>query len=613
MRISQLHLSLVFSLFYLVFYAQENTKKEILIKTQWAKEVTPDKVLVEYPRPQLVRQEWKNLNGLWDYAITDRSKKSVDYDGQILVPFAIESQLSGVQKPISENDILWYHRNFKIPSKWRKDRVLLHFGAVDWEAVVFVNGKKVGMHQGGYDPFSFDITDALNDSGYQELEVRVWDPTSDGNQARGKQVINPSGIWYTPVSGIWQTVWLEPVPERSIKAIRILPDIDDHKVIVSVQGDRFLGKDYTVVVNVIEAGKKVSSLEGILEKGIELQIDNAKLWSPDSPFLYDLDIELLKNGKKVDKVQSYFGMRKIAMGKDSKGHPRMLLNNEVLFQYGPLDQGWWPDGLYTAPTDEALKYDIEMTKKMGFNTIRKHVKVEPARWYYHCDKLGMLVWQDMPNGDKSADWRGPSGYDGREMKRTAQSAHQYYTEWKAIMDANYNKPSIVMWVPFNEAWGQFKTEEVVNWTMNHDPSRLVNGPSGGNFFPVGHIVDEHRYPGPGMPESELHAPNIFKDRILILGEFGGLGLPIKEHLWSIDKNWGYRNLSGKEELLSTYTKLIEGIPALIKKGLSAAIYTQTTDVELEINGLMTYDRKIIKMDTEKVNKINQVLYKTPID
>jgi beta-galactosidase/beta-glucuronidase len=264
--------------------------------------------------------------------------------------------------------------------------------------------------------------------------------------------------------------------------------------------------------------------------------------------------------------------------------------------------------LYTAPSDEALQYDIEMTKACGFNTIRKHVKVEPARWYYHCDKLGMLVWQDMPSGDISADWRGPSGYDGREMQRNGQSAHQFYTEWKAIMDANYNKPSIVMWVPFNEGWGQFNTVEVTNWTMEYDPSRLVNGPSGGNFFPVGHTVDHHQYPGPGMPDLKEHAPNIMEGRAWLLGEFGGLGLPLEGHLWQNDRNWGYRNYGTRDELVDNYTKLLEQFPALIKIGMSAAIYTQTTDVEGEVNGLMTYDRAILKMNAEKMKAVIDLIY-----
>ena len=582
-----------------------NSKK---IVTKWAQEVSPSHVLNEYPRPQMVREDWKNLNGLWEYAISGGIEKPLKFDGQILVPFAIESQLSGVQKRIMANETLWYKRIFKIPSEWKKKQIRLNFGAVDWQAEVFVNGKSMGVHQGGYDSFSFDITNALKPGEEQLLEVLVWDPTSEGTQPRGKQVTEPNGIWYTPVSGIWQTVWIEPVPEVSIETIRMRPDIDTERIIIKAIGNRKIEDGYSILVNVFDKGTKVATGKGALEKEMDIKIENPKLWSPENPFLYDLEVIMLKNGKKVDEVTSYFGMRKISMGKDDDGHVRMMLNNGILFQYGTLDQGWWPDGLYTAPTDEALRYDIETTKKLGFNMIRKHVKVEPARWYYHCDRLGMLVWQDMPNGDKSADWRGPSGYDGRTMERNAQSEHQFYTEWKAIMDANYNKPSIVMWVPFNEGWGQFNTMEVVKWTMDYDTSRLVDGPSGGNFFPVGHAVDEHRYPGPGMPETELHAPNIFKDRVLVLGEFGGLGLPIEGHLWQQDKNWGYRNLDGEEELLTSYEKLIDALPPLIKRGLSAAIYTQTTDVEGEVNGLMTYDRAIIKMDENKMNEINQVLY-----
>ncbi len=595
-------------------YSQEkpgaNTER---IQTRWAKEVSAENVLTEYPRPQMVRKEWKNLNGLWQYTIQQESNIPTDFDGQILVPFAIESQLSGVQKRISKNEILWYRRTLEIPSNWKNDQVILHFGAVDWEAIVFVNGIKIGMHQGGYDPFTFDITHALNSTGPQELIVRVWDPTSEGTQARGKQVTEPNGIWYTPVSGIWQTVWMEPVPKSFIQSIRITPNVDTEKVMIVVKGDRNLDKEYSLAFNIYEAGEKVASGNGLFGNVIELKIVNPKLWSPNSPFLYDIEIVLSKSGKTMDKVKSYFGMRKISISKDTNGHSRMLLNNDVLFHYGTLDQGWWPDGLYTAPTDEALRYDIEVTKQLGFNTIRKHVKVEPARWYYHCDKIGMLVWQDMPNGDKSADWRGPSGYDGREMNRSAQSAHQYNEEWKAIMDANYNHPSIVMWVPFNEAWGQFNTVNTINWTMNYDRSRLVNGPSGGNFFAAGHTVDEHRYPGPGMPETQLHAPEIMKDRILILGEFGGLGLPIEGHLWQNKNNWGYRTLTGREELLKSYKTLIDEFPPLIKRGLAAAIYTQTTDVEGEINGLMTYDREIIKMDAEKMRVINQSLYRIGLD
>ncbi|MGX1930117.1 glycoside hydrolase family 2 protein [Flagellimonas sp. 2504JD4-2] len=588
-----------------LLYAQV---KEPAITTQWTNQVDKENPLQEYPRPQMVRSKWKNLNGQWNYTVQRRTSGIPNnFDGKITVPYPIESFLSGVQKRVGSGEVVWYQTNFKIPSNWKNKNILLHFGAVDWEATVFVNGKELGTHQGGYDPFSFDITGALNGSGLQELTVKVWDPSSEGTQPRGKQVTKPQGIWYTPVTGIWQTVWLEPVPKQIIESIRITPDIDQERVLVAVKSNKNLGNDYAINLKVLADGKQIASTKGKIGENIAIPIANANLWSPDNPFLYDLEVELSKGNRQIDKVSSYFGMRKISTQKDANGHVRMALNNKILFQYGTLDQGWWPDGLYTAPTDEALAYDIEVTKNLGFNSIRKHVKVESARWYYHCDRLGMLVWQDMPNGDKSADWRAPSGYDGREMERTAQSEHQFYAEWQRIMDAFYNNPSIVMWVPFNEAWGQFKTVEVINWTMDYDPSRLVNGPSGGNYFPAGHTVDEHQYPGPSMPRANLHAPDILNGRVLLLGEFGGLGLPIKDHLWQKDKNWGYRNLTGKDELLQSYKKLIDQMPALISKGLAAAIYTQTTDVEGEVNGLMTYDRKVIKMDVEQVNKINKAL------
>jgi beta-galactosidase/beta-glucuronidase len=422
-------------------------------------------------------------------------------------------------------------------------------------------------------------------------------------------VVKPQGIWYTPVSGIWQTVWLEPVSNQSIASLRITPDVDNGLLKVKAVPKRNTVDGYEVVFEAYNGTTKVSSVESDLNTETSLRIENPSLWSPDNPFLYDLKVSLKRKGETVDEVESYFAMRKISAGIGDDGHERLYLNNEPLFQLGTLDQGWWPGGLYTAPSDDALKYDIEVTKNSGFNMIRKHVKVEPARWYYHCDKLGMLVWQDMPNGDKSADWRGPSGYDGREMNRTAQSAHQFNKEWKEIMDAFYHFPSIVMWVPFNEAWGQFNTHKVINWTMEYDPSRLVNGPSGGNFFPVGHTVDQHQYPGPGMPDPDIHAPNIIEGRVLVLGEFGGLGLPLEGHLWQSDRNWGYRNFDDREELVNSYKNLIDQIPELIRKGLAAAIYTQTTDVEGEVNGLMTYDREIIKMDPGKVKEINSQLYK----
>ncbi|MEM6379233.1 MAG: sugar-binding domain-containing protein, partial [Bacteroidota bacterium] len=583
------------------------------IVSKWSAEVSPENVLPDYPRPQMQRKAWLNLNGLWNYSISPAYQaKNLQFDQQILVPFAIESALSGVKKRISDQEKIWYKRNFEVPADWEGQQILLHFGAVDWEAKVWVNGQFVGQHQGGYDPFSFNITDALVADVPQEIIVSAWDPTSNGTQARGKQITEPRGIWYTPVSGIWQTVWLEPVPEFRINHLTITPDIDQNKVSIDVSSNQYPLANYSIRATVSDGAGNEFSIANTEWPRLEINIPSPKLWSPDNPFLYDLKIQVLDGQEVIDEVDSYFAMRKFSKAKDENGFDRFQLNNEFIFPYGTLDQGWWPDGLYTAPTDGALKYDIQVTKDAGFNTIRKHVKVEPARWYYHCDQIGMMVWQDMPNGDKNGPWRGPSGYDGRQMERNAQSANQFYTEWNSIMQANINKPSIVMWVPFNEGWGQFDTEKVINWTMEADPTRLVNGPSGGNFFPVGHTVDYHRYPGPAMPNLEEHAPNIMKDRVWLLGEFGGLGLPMEGHLWQKDKNWGYRKYGSQAELVQNYKKLIAQMPALQKTGMSAAIYTQTTDVEGEINGLMTYDRAIFKMPIEEVKKINSVLYQKSI-
>lgn len=579
------------------------------LKTQWTDKVNASNPLPEYPRPQMKRKKWLSLNGQWDYAITNYPGNTPEVmDGVITVPFAIESALSGVKKSVSSSERIWYKRNFRVPLSWKKDKLLLHFEAVDWEAVVYVNGQKIGEHQGGYDPFTMDITPALIPGELQELMVAVWDPTSDGTQPRGKQITKPHAIWYTPVSGIWQSVWIEPVSDRYIASFNVTPDLDQQQFIFNVNANKKGDANYTVSINIKEGNTTIASSMGKLGSDIQVLVSSPKLWSPDNPFLYDIEINLMHGKQKVDQILSYAGMRKIDRIKDSDGNMRFTLNNETIFMYGTLDQGWWPDGLYTAPTDDALKYDVEKTKEMGFNTIRKHVKVESARWYYHCDRLGLLVWQDMPNGDKSADWKGPTGYDGREMARTAQSKQQFYKEWKAIMAAFYNTPSIVMWVPFNEGWGQFETVEVIDWTIKEDPSRLVNGPSGGNFFDAGHTVDQHQYPGPSMPSKELHAPAILKDKVLLLGEFGGLGLALEGHLWQKDKNWGYRNLNERDQLLKSYQELLDQIPALIKKGLAAAIYTQTTDVEGEVNGLMTYDRKVIKMDTSKMVESSKRLY-----
>lgn len=575
------------------------------ITTRWSEGLNPSAPLPEYPRPHMVREGWMNLNGLWDYAIRPRESAGVSsYDGKILVPFAVESALSGVARSVGKDNILIYRCMVTLPKNFRNKRALLHFGAVDWKAEVSVNGVAVGAHTGGYDPFTFDITEALKRSGANEVTVAVWDPTDDGPQPRGKQVNAPRGIWYTPVTGIWQTVWLEAVPETYIRSLRITPDLDARTVTLRADVDNLQSGD-RLKVSAWDGDRMIAEGEGANPE-MTLAIANSKIWSPADPFLYDLRVSVMRRGKAIDEVTSYFGMRKISMAPDANGVQRMLLNNEMTFQYGPLDQGWWPDGLYTAPTDEALKFDIEKTKDLGFNMIRKHVKVEPARWYYHCDRLGMLVWQDMPSGDMGNRWESRPGIIGKgtEKQRTPESEKIFREEWKAIMDANMNFPSIVVWVPFNEAWGQFKTKEIVEWTMQYDPSRLVNAASGGNFYDVGHILDVHNYPDPVMP-----APGLFgKNQALVLGEYGGLGLPVEGHTWQDKDNWGYQSFTTADELLRKYEELVLRIPPLIEQGLSAAVYTQTTDVEVETNGLMTYDRKVIKMPEERLKQLHQKLY-----
>lgn len=577
------------------------------IMSPWAAQLSPQNTLPEYPRPQLVRGNWVNLNGLWNYAVQPLATEAVPkaFDGKILVPFAIESALSGVGKTVGKDSVLWYERSFTLPSSFKSKKTLLHFGAVDWQCDVYINDQLVGSHKGGYDPFSFDISAALKKKGDQKMVVRVWDPSDDGPQPRGKQVKRPHGIWYTPVTGIWQTVWLEAVPPTYIASTRQTPDLDKQQVSVQTElvnaqpGDKLL-------ITALNGTTKVAEQEAEPGQAVNLSITNPQVWSPENPFLYDLKVTVLRKNKAIDEISSYFAMRKISMVPDKNGIQRMLLNNSFVFQYGPLDQGWWPDGLYTAPTDEALLFDIVKTKEMGFNMIRKHVKVEPARWYYHCDKLGLLVWQDMPSGDMGNRWEMRPGIYGRatDKDRTPESISIFKTEWKEIMDDLYNFPSIVVWVPFNEAWGQFKTTEIVNWTMQHDPSRLVNTASGGNFESVGHIIDLHNYPEPLMPDPALFG----KERILVLGEFGGLGLPLEKHTWQDKNNWGYQSFKSSEEMFKRYSEFMGSIPHLIEKGLSAAVYTQTTDVEVETNGLMTYDRKVIKVPVADLKKVHTPLY-----
>ena len=565
---------------------------ECPLLTKWAKQISPYKVHPEYPRPQFVRDQWKNLNGLWNYAILPKEEqKPQNFDGQILVPFPVESALSGVAKAVGDTNRLWYQRTFSIPENWKNKQIKLNFGAVDWETKVWVNGKKIGSHRGGYDSFSFDITDALNKTGNQEVVISVWDPVDAGTQPRGKQVKNPRGIWYTSVTGIWQTVWIEPANKANIESIKINPDIDAALVnITAITSES--ATDLNIILQVKADGNTVNEVKTLTGEIASVSMKNPKLWSPDSPFLYGLNVILQDgNGKTLDEITSYFGMRKIALGKDEKGLTRLMLNNEFVFQFGPLDQGWWPDGLYTAPTDEALRYDIEVTKKLGFNMARKHVKIEPNRWYYWCDKLGLLVWQDMPSGDKYIR------RDQPDIKRSKKSAEQFELELKQLIANFGNHPSIVLWVPFNEGWGQYDTPRIVDYIKTLDPTRLVINTSGWSDRGVGDIHDIHSYPGPAMPNPE-------ESRAIVLGEFGGLGLPLKGHTWQDENNWGYRSFKDADELTAAYRELIKKLYPFVADGLSAAVYTQTTDVEIEVNGLMTYDRAIIKMNPDVVHKIN---------
>ncbi|MDR2496111.1 MAG: beta-galactosidase [Tannerellaceae bacterium] len=568
------------------------------LKTVWAEQVNPADVLPEYPRPQMTRGQWQNLNGLWEYAVAPvGAAEPASFQGQILVPFAIESSLSGVQKEVGAENELWYKREFTVPAGWKNRQVLLHFGAVDWKADVFVNDVMVGSHKGGYTPFSFDISACLAGKSRHKLAVRVWDPTDKGPQPRGKQVNKPEGIWYTPVTGIWQTVWLEPVAAKHITAVKAIPDVDRGALTVTAS-TAGCGHGDIVEVKLLDKGRVVATGRSYPGQEIRLHVSNPSLWSPSSPYLYDMKVALISQGSVADEVGSYTAFRKISVSRDATGIMRMQLNNKNLFHYGPLDQGWWPDGLYTAPSDAALLFDIRKTKEWGFNMIRKHVKVEPARWYYHCDREGILVWQDMPSGDLGNRWEAGVYNGGNDKARSPQSVESYYREWKEIMDLCISNPSVVVWVPFNEAWGQFDTEKVVAWTAAYDPSRLINPASGGNHRPCGDMLDLHNYPHPEMYLFDAQ-------RVNVLGEYGGIGLPLEGHLWWQKRNWGYVQFKNVDEVTAQYVKYAVDLKALVKRGFSAAVYTQTTDVEGEVNGLMTYDRKVMKTNEAQIRKANQ--------
>ncbi|NNE00776.1 MAG: glycoside hydrolase family 2 [Pirellulaceae bacterium] len=585
--------------------AKRNTKPfQSDLITSWGADVTPENVWTEYPRPQLVRPQWQNLNGQWDYAITPKQQTTPprEWAGKILVPFCPESRLSGVKRLLNGDEAFWYARTFEI-SNAGANRTLLNFEAVDYQCEIFVNGQAIGSNRGGHTPFSLDISEALDD-GTNTLVVRVEDET-EGWQLRGKQVLDAHGIWYTQVSGIWQTVWLETVPDTYIEELKITTDVEAGTITVK---SIVSGESSGIAVVVRDGDDVVVEVSGEGDT-VTAEVPNAKLWSPSTPHLYDLDVAVLQeSGEAIDEVTSYTGIRSVGKVKDSDGHWRFTLNGEPIFHWGPLDQGWWPDGLLTPPSDEAMLFDIQWLKDAGFNMIRKHIKVEPRRYYYHCDRLGMMVWQDQVSAGNNPKWTRlqPNPQDANWPEQHHQ---QFMVELERMISALENHPCITVWVPFNEAWGQHRTVDVGNWTVKRDPTRLVNVASGGNFWPAGDIVDHHQYPHPGFP-FDLDVDGRFGDYIKVIGEFGGHGYPVKGHLWDANRrNWGYGGLPKTEaEYKERYATSLRMLNEFRDKGIAGGVYTQTTDVEGEINGLMTYDRKVIKIPAKELAEMHQVLF-----
>ena len=600
-------ITLLISVFAHSFILATNPKEE-KIKTFWAEKVTPENVWQSYPRPQLQRSQWMNLNGLWNFSVTNQEiqKNQVKFEGQILVPFAIESSLSGVQRSFLPTDKLWYQREFTLNNEWKGKSIILHFGAVDYECQVWVNNKLAGSHKGGNNPFYFDVTKYLKKSGSQIIEVAVVDPTDTESISRGKQQLEQKGIWYTPVSGIWQTVWLEAINPTHILQVLPIANIDKKSISLDINVAKAKGGE-TLRIEVLDEGKIVNTIEQKLTSKIELEVPNAILWSPESPKLYDLNIELLSNGKLIDKVKSYFTLREVSIKKDECGYQRICLNREPIFQYGTLDQGWWPDGLLTPPSEEAMLWDMVKLKEMGFNTIRKHIKVEPEQYYYYADSLGLMMWQDMVSGfatqrkaeehikpTAQTDWDAPDSHSA-----------QWQQEMFEMIDRLRFYSCITSWVVFNEGWGQHNTVEIVNKVMDYDKSRIIDGVTGWTDRGVGHMYDVHNYPVTSMI---LPAHN--GNRISVLGEFGGYGWAIEGHLWNPNmRNWGYKNIDGAMALMDSYGRLVYDLETLIAQGLSAAIYTQTTDVEGEVNGLITYDRKVVKIPTGVLHILHDRLYR----
>lgn len=582
------------------------------ITTPWADDVDPSNVLPEHPRPQLVRPDWRSLNGLWDFEIERIRDGKPREAGTILVPFPIESALSGVRRALRPDERLRYRRRVQVPPDWADDRVLLHFGAVDWEAMVRVNGHDVGSHRGGYTPFSFDITDSLID-GAGVIEVDVVDPTSASRNQRGKQRLKPFLLFYTAVSGIWQTVWIERVPRVHVRAQRLVPELDREilSVAVDIAGPA-AGVELEVVVQA--DGEVVGHAAGPVAHPVEVPIPDARLWHPDDPYLYDLTVRLRRGDQILDEYSSYAGMRSFTVERADDGYKRLFLNGRPYFHNGVLDQGYWPDGLYTAPTDDALEADVLLAKRLGFNMIRKHIKVESARWYHHCDRHGMIVWQDMPNGgrglgflallrilrsqtrpDDALHWAG---------RTSAQNRNDYRRELAEMIDALRNVPSLAVWVPFNESWGQFDAIGAAELTRELDPTRIVDHASGYFDQLYGDLVSIHDYKRtPGVPP-----PERVRDRAFVLTEYGGLGLRVDGHTWKQGRGFSYRLSPDASTLESEYSELVaQSITDLVGQGLSAVVYTQLVDVEVELNGLATYDRCVEKVDVRRIAEINRAL------
>ncbi len=610
--------------------------------TRWGKslQADPSSVLDDYPRPQMVRDQWTNLNGTWQYAITERNAPQPDiWEGKILVPFCVESPLSGVQRSVAPTERLWYQRRFNLDTT--DDRTLLHFGAVDYECAIWINGGLAGAHTGGFDPFTLDITGFVR-AGENEIVVGVTDPTSSEDQPRGKQHLKPQGIWYTAVTGIWQTVWLEQVPVRAhIEELCITPN----SACDGIEFTAFLhrpSRDPELAVRLsIRLGEELISETTLRpDRRNQVTIDDPQLWSPHTPTLYDVEVSLvrisnplpddndreavaqllrhvplrgetesdlyasadLEGADVVDRVRGYFGLRRIELGPHPHGaHPTLLLNGEALFHLGPLDQGWWPDGLHTPPADEAMVYEIEYLKAAGFNTLRKHIKVEPARYYYHCDRLGILVWQDMPSGFLPAQFTAPN--DEGEALRSSRATEAYELDLQRMIQRLKVHPSIVVWVLHNEGWGQFDTRRLTERIQSLDSTRLVNSVSGWLDTGAGDMIDKHDYresPSPPAPDGK---------RALVVGEYGGVGWPLESHLWNPEiRNWGYQTFHSEQEAQAAYQKVTDAIVSMFtEQGLSGAIYTQTSDVEGEINGLITYDREVEKFPAEWLAAVHSPL------